>query len=138
MHTKAHNSFLEKCFKQSQALKCIFHLTMHTKLINLASRSRGYYLLLLFVVQSLSHIWLFVTLWTAAHQASLSFTVSWSLLNLMSIESMMPSNHFILCCPFSCPQSFPASGSFPVNQLFPSGGQSTKDSASALPMNIQG
>ena len=98
MHTKANNSFLEICFKQSQALKCIFHLTMHTKLIHLASRSRGYYLLLLFVVQSLSHVWLFVTLWTAAHQASLSFTVSWSLLNLMSIESMMPSNHFILCC----------------------------------------
>ena len=40
-----------------------------------------------------------VVWWTAAHQASLSFTVSWSLLKLMSIESMMPSNHLILCCP---------------------------------------
>ena len=40
-----------------------------------------------------------VTPWTAAHQASLFFTISWSLLKLMSIESMMPSNHFILCCP---------------------------------------
>ena len=49
-----------------------------------------------------------------AHQASLSFTISWSLLQLMSIESVMPSNHLILCHPFSsCPQSFPASGSFP-------------------------
>ena len=39
-----------------------------------------------------------MTPWTAAHQASLSFTISWSLLKLMSIESMMPSNHLILCC----------------------------------------
>ena len=60
------------------------------------------------------------TPWTAAHQASLSI-ISRSLLKLMSIESMMQSNHLILCLPFSsCPQSFPASGSFPVNQLFTS------------------
>ena len=50
------------------------------------------------VVQSLSHVQLFVTPWTAACQASLSFTISQSLLKLMSIESVMPSNHFILCC----------------------------------------
>ena len=49
------------------------------------------------VVQSLSHVQLFVTPWTAACQASLSFTISWSLLKLMSIESVMPSNHLILC-----------------------------------------
>ena len=48
------------------------------------------------VVQSLGHIWLFVTPWTAAHQASLSFTISWNLLKLMSIESVMPSNHLVL------------------------------------------
>ena len=48
-------------------------------------------------LQSLSHIWLFVTPWTAAHQASLSITNSQSLLKLMSIESLMPSNHLILC-----------------------------------------
>ena len=47
----------------------------------------------------LSQVQLFVTLWTAAHQASLSFTTSWSLLKLMSIESIMPSNHLILCHP---------------------------------------
>ena len=52
-----------------------------------------------FVVQSLSHVWLYVTPWTAAHQASLSFTISWGLLKLMSIESVMPSNHLILCQP---------------------------------------
>ena len=50
-------------------------------------------------VQSLSHIWLFDTPWTAAYQASLSITNSGRLLKLMSIESVMPSNHLILCCP---------------------------------------
>ena len=50
-------------------------------------------------VQWLSHVWLFVTPWTAASQASLSFTISWSLLKLMSIESVMPFNHLILCHP---------------------------------------
>ena len=50
-------------------------------------------------VQSLSRVWLFATLWTAAHQASLSITNSWSLPKLMFIESMMPSNHLILCRP---------------------------------------
>ena len=89
------------------------------------------------VVQSLSHVQLFATPWTAAHQASLSFTISRSLLKLMSIESVMPSNHLLLCCPLQC---FPASGSFPVIQFFASGGQSIGASASAsvLPMNIQG
>ena len=48
-------------------------------------------------VSSLSHVWLFVTPWTAARQASLSITNSWSLLKLMSIELVMPSNHLILC-----------------------------------------
>ena len=70
-----------------------------------------------------------------------SFTISQSLLKLMSIESVMPCNHLILCYPFSsCLQSFPASGSFPMSQLFISGGQSVGASASAsvLPMNIQG
>ena len=51
------------------------------------------------VVQSLSHVQLFVTPWTAAGQASLSFTISWSLLRLMPIESVMPSKHLILCHP---------------------------------------
>ena len=53
----------------------------------------------LFVVQSLSHVWLFVTQWIAACQASLSFPISWGLLIFMSIESEMPSNYLILCCP---------------------------------------
>ena len=90
-------------------------------------------------VQSLSCVWLFATPWTAAHQASLSITNSQSLLKLMFIESVMPSNYLILCCPFSHLQSFPALGSFPMSQFFASGVQRTGVSASAsvLPMNIQ-
>ena len=61
----------------------------------------------------LSHVWLFATPWTAARQASLSFTVSRSLLKPRSIESMMPSNHLILCHPFSsCPHFSQPQGLF--------------------------
>ena len=96
-------------------------------------------LLWLIVVQLLNNVRLFATPWTVACQAPLSSTISQSLLKLMSIESVMPSNHLILCCPFSsCLQSFSASGSFPMVQLFASGGQSIGASASVLPMNIQG
>ena len=93
------------------------------------------------VFHSLSCVQLFANPWTAALQASLSFSVSWSLLKLMPFESVMPSNHLILCHSiYSCLQSFPASGSFPMSQLFASGGQSIGDSASVsvLPVNIQG
>ena len=85
------------------------------------------------VVQSLTLVWLFVT---HGLQAFLSFTISWSLLKLMSTELVMPSNRLILCHPLL----FPASGSFPMSQFFASGGQSIGASASAsvLPMNIQG
>ena len=61
------------------------------------------------VVYSLNRAQLFATPWTAAHQASLSFTISKSLLNFMSIQSLMPSNHLILCCPLLLPPSiFPS------------------------------
>ena len=93
-----------------------------------------------FVVQLLSHVQLFLTPWTTACQVSLSFTVSQGLLKLMFIKLMMPSNHLILCRPFSsCLQSFPASGSFPMSQFFTSGGQSIGVSASTsvLSMNTQ-
>ena len=60
-------------------------------------------------VQSLNHVRLFVTPWAVAHQASLSFTISRSLLKLMSIESVMPSSHLILCRPLLLPASiFPS------------------------------
>ena len=60
------------------------------------------------VVQALSGVRLFATLWTAARQASLSFTISRSLLELMSIESVMPSNHLIFCRPLLPPSVFPS------------------------------
>ena len=92
------------------------------------------------VVQSLSHFWLFATPWTAASQASLP---------CLALSPRVCSISCPLCqwchstisssvVPFSsCPQPFPASGSFPMSQLFASGGQSTGASASVLPMNIQ-
>ena len=94
-------------------------------------------------VQSLSCVWLFATPWTAAHQASLSITNSQSSPKPMSIELVSRRCHpttssFVI--PFSsCPQSFPASGSFQMSQLFTSGGQSIGVSASTsvLPMNTQ-
>ena len=65
-------------------------------------------ILIIVIVQRLSRVQLFVTPWTAAHQASLSFTNSRSLLKLMSIESVMPSNHLILCRPLLLlPSIFP-------------------------------
>jgi len=77
------------------------------------------------VVQSLSCFRLFATPWTEAHQVPLSFTISWSLFKFMSIESVIVSNHLILCCRLLLlPSIFLASGSFSMNQLFPSGGQS--------------
>ena len=61
------------------------------------------------VVQSLSCVWLFVTPWTAAHQASLFFTISWILLKLMSIEPVMPFNNLVLCHPLLLlPSIFPS------------------------------
>ena len=92
------------------------------------------------LVQLLIRVWHFATPCTAAHQASLSLTNSWSLLKLMSIESVMLSNHLLLCRPSLIMSSvFPASGSFPESQFFASGGQNIGVSASAsvLQMNIQ-
>ena len=91
--------------------------TITTSLINYFSFS---------TVQSLSLVWLFVIPWTAACQASLSITNSRSSPKPTSIESVMPFNHLILVIPFSsCPQSFPASGSFQMSQLSTSGGQNS-------------
>ena len=91
-------------------------------------------------VQSLSRVRLFATPWITARQGSLSIMNSRSPLKLMSIELVMPSSHVILCLPFSsCPQPLPASGSFPVSQLFAWGGQNIGVSASATvpPVNTQ-
>ena len=91
-------------------------------------------------VQSLSPVQLFATPGTAARHASLSITNSRSLPKLMSTESVMPSNHLILCRPFLlCPQSFPASGSFPMSHFFALSVQNIGVSASTSvpPMNTQ-
>ena len=94
-------------------------------------------------VQLLSHVQLSVTPWTAACQASMSITNSWSLLKLIPIESAMPSKYLILCYSLLlCLQYFPSSGTFPMGQFFASGGQIVGASASAseamLMMNYLG
>ena len=93
-----------------------------------------------FFVLLLSWVWLFMTPWTVARQASLSFTISWSLFKLMSIASVMPSNHHILCHPvLLLPSLFPDIWSFKMCLLFAKGGQNIGVSASTsiLPMNTQ-
>ena len=99
----------------------------------------GESLLITVLVQFFSQVWLFATPRGATHQASLSITNARSLLKLMSIEPVMPSNSSSVVSS-SCLLSFPASGSFSMSRVFVSGGQSTWVSASAsvLPMNIQG
>ena len=68
---------------------------------------------------SVAHpVWFSATPWTIARQASLLILNSWSLLKLMYINSVMPSNHSSSVVPFSCLQSFPKSGSFPIRQFF--------------------
>ena len=93
------------------------------------------------VFQLLIHDWLFMTPWTVACQASLSFTISQSLLKLMSIESVMSSNHPVLCHPLLLLSLiFPSVRVLSVSRLFTSSGQSIGASAlaSVIPMNIQG
>ena len=120
--------------------RCGIHVRIMLSTLRLPGLWHCFLLLGLGAGQSLSRIWLFATPWTAAHQASLSIGNSRRLLKLMSIESVIPSNISSSVVPFSSHlQSFPASGSFPMSQLFTSGGQSIGVSASAsvLPMNIQ-
>ena len=108
-------------------------------LVFLGHRLRKNWTKLSVVVQLLSCIWLFATPWTAARQASLSFTISQSLLKLMSIESVMPSNHLVLYhLLLLLPSIFPSLRVFLMSQVFTSGGQSIGASASVLPMNTQG
>ena len=76
------------------------------------------YILQFSSIQLLSHVRLFATPWTVSHQASLSITNSWSLLKLMSIESVLPSNHLILCRPLLLlPSIFPSIRVFPNESI---------------------
>ena len=98
----------------------------------------GLFHLLFSSIKSLIRVRLFATWLTAACQASLSLSNFQSLLKLMCIELVISSTISSSVSPFSsCLQSFPASGSFPMNQFFASGGPSIGASASVLPMNIQ-
>ena len=98
------------------------------------------YIIVVVIVQSLSHVQLFVTPYTFAYQASMSFTISWKLLKLMSTESMMPLNHCSFChLLLLLPLTFPRIRVFFNESSFTSCGQSIGASASAsvLLMNIQ-
>ena len=123
------------CWVPSSPPRLILHLIIITSHVYMFISSY----VVVVAVQSLGHVWLFVTQWTAAHQASLFLTISQNLSKFMFIESERPSNHLIPCHPLLlCLRSFPASGSFPVTQLFTSGGQSIGVSASVLPLSVQG
>ena len=102
-------------------------------------RDKNIWMWVAVAVQSLSPIWVFATPWTVAHQTSLYFTISRSLLWRMSIESVMPSISSSVIPFSSWLQSLPTSGSFLMSQLFASGGQSIGVSvlASVLSVNIQ-
>ena len=126
------NTYVKRCLTllniREMRIKNHNEISFHTARIQFSS------------VQLLSHVQLFATPWITARQASLSITNSWSLLKLMSIESVMPSSHLILCRRLLLlPPIPPASGSFLVSQLFAWGCQSTVVSASAsvLPMDTQ-
>ena len=88
-------------------------------------------------VQSFSRVRLIVTPWTVARQAFLSVPNSWSLFRPCQLSQSCHPTISSSVIPFSCPQSFPASWSFPVSQLFASGDQNVGVSASVLPLNIQ-
>ena len=97
-HVIVYGQSLLKCLKTAVTINLQFHLPLT-------------------VVQSLSCVWLFETPWTTAHQASPFFTISQSLLKLISIESVMPSNYLILCCPLLLLPSIFLSIKFFSNEL---------------------
>ena len=112
-----------------------FRVVKHLHLIYFATM----FFLIVVAAHSLSCVWVLPPPWTAAHQASPSFTISQSLLKLMSIEPVMPSNHLILCCSLLLlPSIFLSIRSLPMSQLFAACGQSIGASVTVLPMYIQG
>ena len=99
------SGYKSSCFSDTDQIHNSAFFSAYHEAEELELRSLG----IVAVVQSLSPVWLFTTPWAAAHQASLSFTVSRSLLKPMSIESVMPSNHLVLCHPLLLvPSVFPS------------------------------
>ena len=87
----------------------LYCLNSLSSIVRLEIKKRKSLILLVIVVQLLSHVWLFATPWTTAHQASLSFSISQNLFQLMSVESTMPFNHLVLCYSFVfMPSVFPS------------------------------
>ena len=121
-------------YMESIIFKNTSYINRVTGSIQWDERKLKIYMSKIFVAVFFSHqvVWLFTTPWTAACQACLPLTISWSFLKFMSIESVMSSNYLILS-----PCSFPASASFPMSQLFASDAQSIGTSASVLPKSIQ-
>ena len=113
----------------SPSSKCVFYSLLPVYYFLSSMKS-------LVAVQWLSCVQCFATLWTAAHQSSLSFTITQSFLKLMSIESVMPSNRLILCH-LLLPSVFPSIRVFSNEMAFCIGGQSIGAPASVLPINIQ-
>ena len=123
-----HSSITEYLIQQS--LGCFHFLAiMNNAAVNLEVHISS--------VQSLSHVWLFVTPWFAAYQASLSITNFQSLLKLISIELVMPSNHLILCRPLLLPPSIFLSIRVFSNESVLHISIEVSASASVLPINIQ-
>ena len=99
-----------KCSAHSVGMK-IFLASCEQEAKSCFVSKMAYYVVI--CIQSLGHVWLFATPWTAAHQAFLSITISWSLLRLMYIVLVMPINHLVLCHPlFLLPSIFPSTRVF--------------------------
>ena len=115
--------------------------SVHLEGFSIKAPASDYWHVLCCCCSAAKHVWLFVTPWTAACQASLSFTIYWSLLKLMSVELVTLSNHLILCCPLLLlPVVFPSIRVFSNESALHIKWPSIGASASALvpPMNIQG
>ena len=133
-----HFKFVSESLLKSVSCLVLKLLFKHAVLLFEVCLLLGSWPFFLVSAQLLNHIWLFVTPWTAAHQDSLSITNSRSCSNSCPLSPQChPTISSSVPTFSSCLQSFPASGSFQMSQLFESGGQSIGTSASALPMNIQ-
>ena len=121
---------LVSCLQQNDPVVCVCVCIFFFRLFSF-----------IFVVQSLNRVWLFVTPWTEAHQASpvLHHLSEFAQAHVHWVSDVIHPSISSSVTPFSsCPQSFPASGTFPMSWKFTSGGQSIGASASVLPVNIQG